>query len=135
MSRATSFAFAWTLLLVVAVTPSAAVGTSAAESPPKKNVLLIISDDLTTTALGCYGQPLGCSPNVDKFAAKSVRFDHAYCQYPLCNPSRCSFMTGRGPDTTRVKDNGVNFRRNLPDVVTLPQHFQHSGYFAARVGK
>jgi uncharacterized sulfatase len=122
-------------LLALAAPLSAADGTSALSSPAKKNALLIISDDLTTTALGCYGQPLGCSPNVDKFAARAVRFDHAYCQYPLCNPSRCSFMTGRRPDTTRVHDNGVNFRSNLPDVVTIPQHFQNAGYFAARVGK
>src|SRR5437660_8390968 len=87
---------------------------SAAEpASGKKNVLLIISDDLTTTALGCYGSPLAHSPNVDAFAAKGVRFEQAYCQYPLCNPSRCSFMTGRRPDTTRVYDNGVNFRQNL----------------------
>ena len=101
---------------------------------PKKNVLLIISDDLTC-ALGCYGHPLVKSPNIDALAAKGVRFDHAYCQYPLCNPSRCSFMTGRRPDTTGVQDNGINFRKNLPDIDTIPQHFQKSGYFAARVGK
>ncbi len=126
----------WTIAANLDAAPlSAADDAPAAVPAAKKNVLLIISDDLTTTALGCYGQPLGCSPNIDKFAARCVRFDHAYCQYPLCNPSRCSFMTGRRPDTTRVHDNGVNFRRNLPDVVTIPQHFQKSGYFAARVGK
>ena len=102
---------------------------------PKKNVLLIISDDLTTTSLGCYGHPFAKSPNIDALAARSVRFEHAYCQYPLCNPSRCSFMTGRRPDTTTVYDNGLNFRKVLPDVDTIPQHFMKSGYFAARVGK
>src|SRR6185437_9700841 len=90
--------------------------TARADAPPHKNVLLIISDDLTC-ALGCYDRPLVKTPNIDAFAAKGVRFEHAYCQYPLCNPSRCSFMTGRRPDTTRVYDNGVNFRKNLPDVV------------------
>lgn len=106
----------------------------AVDGPSRKNVLLIISDDLTC-ALGCYGNALARSPNVDALAARGVRFEHAYCQYPLCNPSRCSFMTGRRPDTTRVQDNGVNFRANLPDVITIPQHFQKAGYFAARVGK
>ena len=121
-------------ILVGIVTPG-----SSAESPAakvgKKNVLLIISDDLTTTALGCYGHELAHTPNVDAFAAKGVRFERAYCQYPLCNPSRCSFMTGRRPDTTRIFGNGTNFRENLPNVETIPQHFQKAGYYAARVGK
>jgi iduronate 2-sulfatase len=117
------------LLFIMAIL---ALGARAADA--KRNVLLIISDDLNV-ALGCYGHPLARTPNIDALAARSVRFEHAYCQFPLCNPSRCSFMTGRRPDTTKVYDNGVNFRLNLPDVVTIPQHFQKSGYFAARVGK
>src|SRR5947209_2395865 len=106
-----------------------------ADDAYKKNVLLIISDELTTTSLHCYGHDVSITPNVDALAAKGVRFDHAYCQFPLCNPSRCSFMTGRRPDTTRVYENGTNFRQNLPDIDTIPQHFQKSGYFAARDGK
>ncbi len=117
--------------LALASLPAAADDTKPA---PRKNVLLIISDDLTCS-LGCYGDPITKTPNIDALAARGVRFDHAFCQYPLCNPSRCSFMTGRRPDTTRVYDNGVNFRQHLPDVVTLPQHFMKAGYFAARVGK
>jgi iduronate 2-sulfatase len=122
--------FALALLLALPATLCA----DDAAPPAKKNVLIIISDDLTC-ALGCYDHPLVKSPNIDAFAARGVRFEHAYCQFPLCNPSRCSFMTGRRPDTTRVYDNGVNFRQNLPDVVTIPQHFMKAGYFAARVGK
>jgi iduronate 2-sulfatase len=122
-----------TLFLACAICLCNPVPTNA-QSVPRKNVLLIISDDLTC-ALGCYGHPLVKSPNIDALAARSVRFEHAYCQYPLCNPSRCSFMSGRRPDTTQVHDNGVNFRKHLPDIDTIPQHFQKSGYFAARVGK
>ena len=109
------------LLMVLYALP--ALGDAA-----KKNVLLVISDDLTC-ALGCYGHPLVKSPNIDALAARGVRFEHAYCQYPLCNPSRASFLTGLRPDTTRVHDNAVQFRKNVPDVQSLGQTFQKNFMF------
>ena len=104
----------------------------AAESP--LNVLFIVSDDLTQ-AIACYGAPVAVTPNLDRLSDMGVRFDNAYCQIPLCNPTRASLMTGLRPDTLKVYDLSRHFRDEVPDVVTLPQLFRNNGYKSMRVGK
>lgn len=114
--------------------PARASGVAATVQAPKYNVLFIASDDLRP-ALGSYGNSIIKTPNIDRLAARGTRFDHAYAQYPLCNPSRASLLTGRYPTQTGVLDNNTYFRRKHPDFVTLPQHFKLHGYAALRSGK
>ena len=98
------------------------------------NVLFIVVDDLRPL-LGCYGHPEIHTPNIDRLAQRGTLFNRAYCQNPLCHPSRTSMLTGLRPETTGVFSNAVSFRQKLPDVVTLPQHFKAYGYHTESVGK
>ncbi len=111
-----------------------ALGAARAPAAEKTNVLFIIADDLNCD-LGCYGHPLVKSPNIDKLAQRGVRFEHAYCQYPLCGPSRAAFMCGLYPDQTLIRGNAIHIREHLPDVQSMSQMFRNQGYTAARVGK
>jgi len=132
MERIVQWGAALILLAFVVVCANIRV---QAQSPSRRlNVLLIAVDDLNNH-LGCYEHPVVKSPNIDRLAQRGVRFDRAYCQYPLCNPSRTSFLSGRRPDTTGIFTNTTPPRTTLKDVVFLPEYFKQHGYFTARVGK
>ena len=109
----------------------AAVLLSPAAPPDRPNVLLICADDLAPV----LDDPGVVTPNLDRLRSRAVTFDRAYCQYPLCNPSRSSMLSGLRPDATGIYGNKTPIREAVPDVVTLPQLFRENGYFTARVGK
>jgi len=107
---------------------------SSAFSEDKPNILFIIADDLNDN-IGCYGHPLVKTPNIDKLAKEGLVFRRAYTNFPLCGPSRNSFMSGLYPDQTGTHALRALLREYAPDVTTMSQHFMNNGYIAARVGK
>ena len=116
-----------TLLLLAFITLSA----SAAE---KLNVLFIASDDMRPQ-LGCYGDPIVQSPNIDALARRGTLFQRSYVQQALCSPSRISMLSGRYPATTGIFEIGRTLRTTMPDITTLPQHFKNNGYHTRSLGK
>ncbi len=100
----------------------------------RPNVLFIAIDDLRPE-LGCYGVDAIKTPAIDRLASSGVRFERAYCQLAVCNPSRVSVLTGLRPDTTKVWDLRTRFRETMPDTLTLPAHFKQNGYRAVSFGK
>ena len=127
MKRFTRICSLLLLLLTVAISLHAA--------EPKLNVLLIVTDDMNC-ALGCYGHPVVQSPNLDRLAVRGVRFDRAYANYPVCNASRTSFLSGRRPETTQVFTNGRDARTKLgAEFQFMPEYFHAHGYRTVGVGK
>jgi iduronate 2-sulfatase len=103
----------------------------AADRP---NVLLILVDDLKPS-FGAYGDTWVHSPNLDRLAASGMRFDMAYCNQAVCAPSRNNLLTGARSTSLGVYSLGYNFRRAVPNAVTMPQYFKQHGYHSAGIGK
>ena len=106
----------------------------AAGSPSRPNVLFIAVDDLKPT-IGCYGDTHARTPNIDRLASRGVLFERAYCMQAVCSPSRNGVLTGLRPRTLRIYDLATNFRKSVPEVVTLPQHFKQLGWKTEALGK
>ncbi|MEM7144199.1 MAG: sulfatase [Verrucomicrobiota bacterium] len=130
MSQASSVLI--TIVWFLGASVCAAVESEAHPSPP--NVLFIAVDDLRLN-LGCYGDPVAVTPNLDKLASKSTQFNRAYCQFASCNASRASVLTGQRPDSISVYRLDTNYRETAPDAITLPQHFRENGYHTESIGK
>ena len=119
---------------LIAMTVLVSLPANAQPAPVRHNVLLIAIDDLRP-ALGCYSDKTAITPNIDQLASQGLLFRQAYCQQAVCSPSRLSLLTGRRPDTIKVWDLATHFRKAIPNVVTLPQHFKNHGYQTRSVGK
>lgn len=110
-------------------------GISTYAQQKKPNILFIISDDLTATAVSSYENKICKTPNIDKLASEGVRYTKAYTQYPVCGPSRASFMFGYYPNATKTFGY-VSGRDNIgPNRKTMTQLFKDNGYYTARVSK
>jgi iduronate 2-sulfatase len=104
---------------------------AASERP---NVLFIAVDDLKPV-LGCYGNPIVKTPNMDRLADRGVLFERAYVNQAVCSPSRNTLMLGLRPQTLGIYDLPTHFRDVYPDAVTMSQTFMKNGYRAEAIGK
>lgn len=124
-------------LLLALLLPLSSPDTQA--QPP--NILFIVADDLSAAALGCYGNTVCQTPHIDRLAAEGVRFEGAYCQYPVCGASRASFMSGLYPETTGFLANNLaigSYRALNPGLADHPSiggFLRRNGYVSARVSK
>lgn len=122
------------LSLPLANHPAGAQDPQQPRQSKRPNVLLLLVDDLKP-ALGCYGDPLAKTPNIDRLARRSMRFDVACASQAVCAPSRFALMLGAHPTTTGLYHLSSRLRERLPEAVTLPQYFARFGYRTESLGK
>lgn len=109
-------------------------GSSGTNKRKRKNILLIVCDDLNTH-VPFSGYEYTKTPALDQFARESMTFQRAFCQYPVCGPSRASFLHGLYPESTGVLNNTADIRKERPGTVSMPQFFKQNGYWTGSVGK
>ena len=106
----------------------------SAHAENRFNVLFLVVDDLQPL-LGCYGHANMHTPNIDRIAQRGTLFKRAYCQFPVCNPSRASVLTGLRPNSIGVHNNTDDFLKTVPDAISLPHQFKNHGYHTHSIGK
>jgi arylsulfatase A-like enzyme len=116
------------LLVILSIAPI------IAQEKSKPNVLFIAVDDLKTV-LGCYGDKIIKTPNIDRLAKMGTVFLNNYCQQAVCGPTRASLLTGMRPDVTKIRDLHTKMRDINPDILTLPEYFISQGYTTSGIGK
>jgi len=125
---------AFTIFMFSLLALPAALDGADGERPPKLNVLLIMADDLRDYG-GAFTQDVVKTPNLDRLRARGLTFERAYVQYPVCNPSRSSMMTGLRAEQTGIANNSDHLRQKMPDIVTLPQLCKDAGWQSHAFGK
>lgn len=134
MQKKIFYSFVFVTILILSACQQKTKKVETAQEPKRPNILFIPIDDLRPD-LGCYGNEMVKSPNIDALASDGVVFNRAYCQQAVCTPSRTSLLTGLRPDSTQVWDLKTNFRDHMPDLVSLPQFFKNNGYYTVGTGK
>jgi arylsulfatase A-like enzyme len=125
----------WLVALFAGVTASGSSTAASASDDPRPNVLLIAVDDLNHW-VGYLGRnPQTITPNIDRLAARGVRFTRSYCAAPVCNPSRAALLSGLRPSTSGIYDNGDDWRPVIAENLTLPSIFRKAGYYVCGAGK
>ncbi|CAN1515177.1 AslA Arylsulfatase A and related enzymes [Flavobacteriaceae bacterium] len=124
--------FKFATILFLFVVSNAVIAQKKPTSKP--NILFIAVDDLKPL-LGCYGNTLVKSPNIDRLAKMATVFNRNYCQQAICGPTRASIMTGTRPDVTKIWNLTTQMRDANPNTLTLPQYLISQGYTTSGIGK
>jgi arylsulfatase A len=114
---------------------AASAALAPAQTRRQPNIVFILADDLGYGDLGCYGQKVIKTPNLDRMAAEGMRFTQAYAGCTVCAPSRCSLMTGKHTGHTRVRANAKPETPLKPEDVTVAEVLQKAGYRTGLFGK
>ena len=119
------------LAIVLTLQPLWGQASKPGPKPERPNIIFITADDLSAIRLGCYGNKVIKTPNLDAFSEEALQFNRAYCQVPQCGPSRVSFFTGVRPETSGMwdmDDREQEWQQRIPGGVSLQRHLQDNGY-------